>query len=51
MVVKVNGVSPATGFSMPPFVVGDFQYQLVQVGSNWYLQSSTQVNIFSDGFE
>ncbi len=51
MVVKVNGVSPATGFSMSPFVVGDFQYQLVQVGSNWYLQSSTQVNIFSNGFE
>ncbi len=42
LVVQVDGTSPADGFSMAPFIVGEFEYSLVQVGSNWYLQSQNQ---------
>ena len=45
LVVEANGASPADGFSMTPFTAGGFEYQLVQVGSNWYLQSSVSVNL------
>ena len=42
LVVQVAGNSPADGFSMTPFMVGAYEYELVQVGSNWYLQSQDQ---------
>ncbi len=42
LVVQVDGTSPADGFSMAPFTAGGFEYSLVQVGSNWYLQSQDQ---------
>ncbi|MCF6226369.1 MAG: IPTL-CTERM sorting domain-containing protein [Xanthomonadales bacterium] len=40
LLVQVAGSSPAGSFSMLPFTVGGFNYQLVQVGQNWYLQST-----------
>ncbi len=40
LVVQVDGASPADGFTMAPFTAGEFDYTLVQVGSDWYLQST-----------
>lgn len=39
LVIEVEGASAPGAFTMEPFTVGDYEYSLVQVGSDWYLQS------------